>query len=87
MEHDYPGNVRELENIIEQAFVLCRDGAIELQHLPIGYGVAWFIGSALMGVLYDRSVRGVVIFCLVLQLAAVPIFLKVKKLRAGASAG
>ncbi|MBN1512000.1 MAG: sigma 54-interacting transcriptional regulator [Phycisphaerae bacterium] len=34
MEHDYPGNVRELENIIEQAFVLCRGGLIELHHLP-----------------------------------------------------
>jgi len=34
MEHDYPGNVRELENIIEQAFVLCRGGMIELDHLP-----------------------------------------------------
>ncbi len=34
MEHDYPGNVRELENIIEQAFVLCRGGFIELHHLP-----------------------------------------------------
>ena len=34
MEHDYPGNVRELENILEQAFVLCRSGRIELHHLP-----------------------------------------------------
>ncbi len=34
MEHDYPGNVRELENIIEQAFVLCRGGLIEVHHLP-----------------------------------------------------
>ena len=34
MEHDYPGNVRELENIIEQAFVLCRGGMIEPAHLP-----------------------------------------------------
>ena len=34
MEHDYPGNVRELENIIEQAFVLCRGGLIQLSHLP-----------------------------------------------------
>jgi PAS domain S-box-containing protein len=34
MEHDYPGNVRELENIIEQAFVLCRGGLIEVNHLP-----------------------------------------------------
>lgn len=34
MEHDFPGNVRELENIIEQAFVLCRGGMIQLNHLP-----------------------------------------------------
>lgn len=34
MEHDYPGNVRELENIIEQAFVMCRGAWIELHHLP-----------------------------------------------------
>ena len=34
MEHDFPGNVRELENIIEHAFVLCRGGVIELKHLP-----------------------------------------------------
>ena len=34
MQHDYPGNVRELENIIEQAFVLCRGEWIELRHLP-----------------------------------------------------
>lgn len=34
MEHDFPGNVRELENIIEQAFVLCRGGQIEVKHLP-----------------------------------------------------
>ncbi len=34
MDHDFPGNVRELENVIEQAFVLCRGGLIELRHLP-----------------------------------------------------
>jgi PAS domain S-box-containing protein len=34
MEHDYPGNVRELENIIEHAFALCRGGLIQLAHLP-----------------------------------------------------
>ncbi|MFH1139130.1 MAG: sigma 54-interacting transcriptional regulator [Pseudomonadota bacterium] len=34
LEHDFPGNVRELENIIEQAFVLCRGGLIERHHLP-----------------------------------------------------
>ena len=45
-----------------------------------GYGVAWFIGSAIMGVLYDFSITAVVIFCVVLQLAAVPIFLKVRNM-------
>ena len=34
MEHTYPGNVRELENIIEHAFVLCRGVIIEAGHLP-----------------------------------------------------
>ena len=32
--HDYPGNVRELENAIEHAFVLCRGKIILPEHLP-----------------------------------------------------
>ncbi len=34
MRHDFPGNIRELENIIEYAFILCHDDVIQLQHLP-----------------------------------------------------
>ncbi len=34
MAHDYPGNIRELENIIEHAFVLCSKGDIAQEHLP-----------------------------------------------------
>jgi len=34
IHHDYPGNIRELENIIEYAFILCHDGLILPQHLP-----------------------------------------------------
>jgi PAS domain S-box-containing protein len=32
--HDFPGNVRELENAIEHAFVMCHEGWIEPRHLP-----------------------------------------------------
>jgi len=34
MDYDYPGNIRELENIVECAFVFCNAGLIELRHLP-----------------------------------------------------
>ncbi len=34
LRHDYPGNVRELRNILEYAFILCPDGFIQIQHLP-----------------------------------------------------
>jgi PAS domain S-box-containing protein len=34
MRYDFPGNVRELENIIEHAFVMCKGDIIELRHLP-----------------------------------------------------
>jgi len=34
MAHDWPGNVRELENVIERAFILCREGDIDIRHLP-----------------------------------------------------
>ena len=34
MNYDWPGNIRELENVIEHAFVLCNEGLILCQHLP-----------------------------------------------------
>jgi len=34
MQHEFPGNVRELENIIEHGFVLCRGSIIQAIHLP-----------------------------------------------------
>ena len=35
LAYDYPGNVRELENIIEHCFVLCDGEIIEAKHLPL----------------------------------------------------
>jgi len=39
------------------------------------FGIAWFAGSAAMGLLYDQSVLAVVIFSVSLQLAALPFFI------------
>ena len=34
MRHDFQGNIRELENIIEYCFVVCRGSIIQKDHLP-----------------------------------------------------
>ncbi|MBW2648420.1 MAG: sigma 54-interacting transcriptional regulator [Deltaproteobacteria bacterium] len=34
MSYDYPGNIRELENIIERSFILCKSKMIVPSHLP-----------------------------------------------------
>lgn len=34
MTYDFPGNIRELENLLEHAFVMCRSGEIRSEHLP-----------------------------------------------------
>ena len=33
-DYDYPGNVRELKNVLERAFALCSGNVIEMKHLP-----------------------------------------------------
>jgi two-component system NtrC family response regulator len=35
MDHPFPGNVRELWNVIERASILCREGTIGPEHLPV----------------------------------------------------
>jgi predicted MFS family arabinose efflux permease len=39
-----------------------------------GYGLAWFLGSALIGFLYDQSLTLTVVACIALELAAIPFF-------------
>ncbi len=34
MGYPFPGNVRELENLVERAFILCQDDRIGVEHLP-----------------------------------------------------
>jgi MFS family permease len=46
-----------------------------------GYGIAWFLGSAAMGLLYDKSILAVVLFSVILQLAALPILFVANKER------
>jgi MFS family permease len=44
-----------------------------------GYGVSWFLGSALMGILYDKSILTLIVFSVVMQLASIPLLLIIKK--------
>jgi hypothetical protein len=39
------------------------------------FGLFWFLGSLLMGILYDFSVPAVIVTSVVLQLASVPVLL------------
>lgn len=44
-----------------------------------GFGIFWFLGSLLMGILYDTSISALVIFSVVIQLLALPLLLIVLK--------
>jgi len=54
MAHDFPGNVRELENIIEHAMVLCQGSVIEAVHLP-DYLQPAFVSGSIGGQEANRS--------------------------------
>ncbi len=44
-----------------------------------GYGIFWFLGSALIGILYGVSLPAVIAFSLVAELAAIPLFVVVSR--------
>jgi hypothetical protein len=52
-----------------------RRGATTFGLFDLIFGVAWFGGSAIAGVLLDRSIVGLAIFSAALQLAAIPFFI------------
>jgi MFS family permease len=43
------------------------------------YGIFWFVGSLIIGLLYDRSLYAVIVFCVILELAAIPLFVTVMR--------
>ncbi len=49
MEHDWPGNIRELENAIEHAFILCPGGLIERRHLPEQFRSSFSVPDGMVG--------------------------------------
>ncbi|MFE3946800.1 MFS transporter [Streptomyces sp. NPDC059118] len=44
-----------------------------------GFGVCWFVGSVVLGLLYSRSIHTLVAFSIAAQLAAVPLLLATRK--------
>ncbi|QER42577.1 MFS transporter [Thermodesulfobacterium sp. TA1] len=44
-----------------------------------GYGLFWFLGSTVLGLLYDFSIFALILTSVVLQLLAIPLLLKVRK--------
>ena len=39
-KHAWPGNIRELRNVLERAMVLAGGSEIQTVHLPQGFGIA-----------------------------------------------
>lgn len=44
-----------------------------------GYGIFWFLGSVVIGILYGLSIPVLIAFSLIVELAAIPIFLLVRR--------
>jgi sigma-54 dependent transcriptional regulator, acetoin dehydrogenase operon transcriptional activator AcoR len=49
LEYDWPGNIRELENVLERAINLAEENIIDIQHLPAN--IAGKCGTATAGII------------------------------------
>ena len=61
------------------ASVVRRNRATAFGMYDLPFGLAWFAGSAVAGVLLDRSAIALVLFSTLLQLAAIPFFVLEKR--------
>jgi MFS family permease len=43
------------------------------------YGAGWFLGGALMGLLYESSVNDLILFAVVMELISIPVFFLVRR--------
>lgn len=43
------------------------------------YGAGWFLGGALMGLLYELSINYLILFAVVMELISIPLFLSVRR--------
>jgi len=55
--HPFPGNIRELENIIEYASILCPGGLIQVEHLPADVRACEHPGPIPSGTLTMEDIR------------------------------
>ena len=44
-----------------------------------GYGISWFLGSVVIGVLYDINLPALIAFSMTAELAAIPVFVAVRR--------
>ena len=52
--YSWPGNIRELRNILERAVIMAGEGAIQMAHLPYDFGVA--LGSKVPQKIFEPDV-------------------------------
>jgi len=57
MSYDFPGNIRELENIIEHSFVMCRGEKMEVEHLPVEFRESFMSSPSSKPVIFHGRLR------------------------------